>query len=197
MAGALACTHAALPLANARRALGAPVSCLCRSLQLRTLELRPQKSRLSSAQRPRQRQSICRFCFIGSFKQILVSIPKDSRVLPMPSFVLTVPCSGPGLKAPRGGGARARSHQTGARRVRTRVTCGCASDMSPPHAAQPGYGAESPRRVYCCTLHHSSIIIISQVGGCLEGNNRRKHVVGVCTILATPFSSRASACTCE
>ena len=54
----------------------------------------------------------------------------------MPSFRLAVPCSGPGLKAPRGGGARARSHQPGARRVRTRVTCGCASDMAPPHAAQ-------------------------------------------------------------
>ena len=136
MAGALACTHAALPLANARRALGAPVSCLCRSLQLRTLELRPQKSGLSSAQRPRQRQSICRFCFIGSFKQILVSIPKDSRVLPMPSFRPHSSLFGTWFEGAAGGGARARSHQTGARRVRTRVTCGCASDMSPPHAAQ-------------------------------------------------------------
>merc|ERR1712070_626813 len=79
-------------------------------------------------------------------------------------------------------------------------------ELSPHHfqaaqahalASRPGHGAESPRRVFCCTLHHSSIIIISQVGGCFEGNNRRNNVVGVCRIVATPFSSRASACTCE
>ena len=64
-------------------------------------------------------------------------------------------------------------------------------------ASRPGHGAESPRRVSCCTLHHSSNIIVSRVGGSLEGNNRRTHVVGVCTILATPLSSRASACTCD
>ena len=66
-------------------------------------------------------------------------------------------------------------------------------------AIGPGYGAESPRRVYiyCCTLRHSSNIIVSQVTGYLEGNNRRKYVVGVCRILATPLLSRASACTCE
>ena len=64
-------------------------------------------------------------------------------------------------------------------------------------ATRPRHGAESPRRVYCCTLHHSSNIIVSQVGGSLEGNIRRKHVLGVCTILATPVWSRASACTCD
>ena len=64
-------------------------------------------------------------------------------------------------------------------------------------ASRPGHGAESPRRVYCCTLHHSSNIILSRVGGSLEGNIRRKHVVGVCRIPATPFWSRASACTCD
>ena len=59
-------------------------------------------------------------------------------------------------------------------------------------ASRPGHGAESPRRVYyCCTLHHSSNIIVSQVGGSLEGNNRRKYVVGVCRMLPTPLSSRA------
>ena len=64
-------------------------------------------------------------------------------------------------------------------------------------ASRPGHGAESPRRVYlyyCCTLHHSSSnIIVSQVGGSLEGNNRRKYVGGVCRMLPTPLSSRASA----
>ena len=48
-------------------------------------------------------------------------------------------------------------------------------------ATRPGHGAESPRRVYyCCTLHHTSNIIVSRVGGSLEGNIRRTHVVGVC-----------------
>ena len=79
-------------------------------------------------------------------------------------------------------------------------------ELSPHHfqaaqahalASRPGHGAETPRRVFCCTLHHSSNIIVSRVGGSLEGNNRRTHVVGVCTILATPLSSRASACTCD
>ena len=63
-----------------------------------------------------------------------------------------------------GGGARARSHQTGARRVRTRVTCGCASDMSPPH---PPHAAQrhsvAPLQVHAAFF---GLLAVAPLSGC-------------------------------